>query len=220
LNSALKVRNIKQQYFTNQKTRCFKKANETYMMQASDVLTLRAFLSALAHLEHPLDDKIQAELNQVESTWVQDDTSLIKQLRKVAQQYPPLQERYNIALEELLENYHAQPRNKFLLLPEATTSVASPQPTIDTSPTFDLVTASHQVLGASESVGTARQLQHLITAYEHATEVLEDSDSAWSWLKKPNRALGGAIPIKLLETESGTEKVYAVLNRIQYGGYS
>jgi putative toxin-antitoxin system antitoxin component (TIGR02293 family) len=187
-------------------------------MKASDDFTLRAFLSALAQLEHPLDSKTQTELNQVASTLAQDDVSAIKQLRKLAEQDPAIHERYNIALEELYDTYQAQPRNKFLLLSEPTT--ASSQSTIDTSPTFDLVTASHQVLGASESVGTARQLRHLITAYEHATEVLENSDSAWNWLKKPNRALGGAIPIKLLETESGTEKVYAVLNRIQYGGYS
>lgn len=190
-------------------------------MQASDSLTLRAFLLALAQLDHPLDANIQAELNQLESTWAQDDTSTIKHLRRLAQQYPPLQERYDIALEELHEGYQAQPRNKFLLLQETNISTEPPQSIPQNpSPSLDLVTASHQILGAPESVSIAKRLYRLTVIYEHAVEVLEHSDSAWNWLKRPNPALGGVVPLDLLETDEGAAQVDTILGRIEYGVYS
>jgi putative toxin-antitoxin system antitoxin component (TIGR02293 family) len=62
--------------------------------------------------------------------------------------------------------------------------------------------------------------QHIIAVHRYATEVFEDSDIAWDWLKSPNRALGGAIPLQLLETAEGTEQVETILGRIDYGVYS
>jgi putative toxin-antitoxin system antitoxin component (TIGR02293 family) len=191
------------------------------MMQASDALTLRAFLSALAQLEHPLDAEVQAELNQLESTWGQDDTSVIKHLSIVAQQYPPLQTRYDIALEELLEGYQSQSRNKFLLLQEAEAQIkpSQPAPPIP-SLSLDLVTASHQILGSPESVSTAKRLYRITTVYEHAADVFEDSDIAWDWLQSPNGSLEWKIPLELLETDEGAQKVETILGRIDYGVYS
>jgi putative toxin-antitoxin system antitoxin component (TIGR02293 family) len=191
------------------------------MMQASDALTLRAFLLALAQLEHPLDAEIQAELNQLESTWVQDDNSIIKHLSKLAQQYPPLQASYDVAFEELLEGYQSQPRNKFLLLQESETQIKLSQPAAPIpSASLDLVTASHQILGSPESVSTAKRLYRITTAYEHAADVFEDSDIAWDWLQSPNGALSGAIPLWLLETDEGAQQVATILGRIDYGVYS
>jgi putative toxin-antitoxin system antitoxin component (TIGR02293 family) len=191
------------------------------MMQASDALTLRAFLSALAQLEHPLDAEVQAELNQLESTWGQDDTSVIKHLSIVAQQYPPLQTRYDIALEELLEGYQSQSRNKFLLLQEAEAQIkpSQPAPPIP-SLSLDLVTASHQILGSPESVSTAKRLYRITIVYEHAADVFEDSDIAWDWLQSPNGSLEWKIPLELLETDEGAQKVETILGRIDYGVYS
>jgi putative toxin-antitoxin system antitoxin component (TIGR02293 family) len=191
------------------------------MMQASDALTLRAFLSALAQLEHPLDAEVQAELNQLESTWGQDDTSVIKHLSIVAQQYPPLQTRYDIALEELLEGYQSQSRNKFLLLQEAEAQIkpSQPAPPIP-SLSLDLVTASHQILGSPESVSTAKRLYRITIAYEHAADVFEDSDIAWDWLQSPNGSLEWKIPLELLETDEGAQQVETILGRIDYGVYS
>jgi putative toxin-antitoxin system antitoxin component (TIGR02293 family) len=189
-------------------------------MKASDDFTLRAFLSALAQLEYPLDAKTQSELNQVASTLAQDDISAIKQLRKLAEQDPAIHERYNIALEDLYDTYQAQPRNKFLLLSEPNTSPELSQSAIDTSPTLELVKASHQVLASSESVSAAKRLYRLSTVHEHATDVFEDSDIAWDWLKTPNRALGGEIPLQRLETDEGSQQVETILGRIEYGVYS
>jgi len=40
------------------------------------------------------------------------------------------------------------------------------------------------------------------------------------WLTTANRALGGEIPITLLDTSAGAHEVDAVLDRIEYGVYS
>jgi putative toxin-antitoxin system antitoxin component (TIGR02293 family) len=54
----------------------------------------------------------------------------------------------------------------------------------------------------------------------HAEEVFESRESALDWLKSPNRALGGAVPLELLDTDAGTVMVDEVLTRIDYGVYS
>lgn len=40
------------------------------------------------------------------------------------------------------------------------------------------------------------------------------------WLVKPNKALGGAMPIELLQTDVGAREVEAVLGRALLGSYS
>ncbi len=47
-----------------------------------------------------------------------------------------------------------------------------------------------------------------------------DKDTATRWLKRPNRALGGATPLDLVDTELGARTVEDVLGRIAYGGVS
>ncbi len=39
-------------------------------------------------------------------------------------------------------------------------------------------------------------------------------ESALDWLKSPNRALGGAVPLELLDTDAGTVMVDDVLTRL------
>jgi uncharacterized protein (DUF2384 family) len=39
-------------------------------------------------------------------------------------------------------------------------------------------------------------------------------------MRKPNRALGGSAPLKLMDTEVGARAVEGVLGRIAYGGVS
>jgi putative toxin-antitoxin system antitoxin component (TIGR02293 family) len=41
-----------------------------------------------------------------------------------------------------------------------------------------------------------------------------------SWLKRPNRGLNGHVPVDLLDTDTGTEQVVELLDRIEYGVYS
>jgi putative toxin-antitoxin system antitoxin component (TIGR02293 family) len=53
-----------------------------------------------------------------------------------------------------------------------------------------------------------------------AQQSLGDRQSAARWLKRSNRALGGAAPISAMDTELGARQVENVLGRIAYGGIS
>jgi len=47
-----------------------------------------------------------------------------------------------------------------------------------------------------------------------------NAESATRWLKRANRALGGATPLESIDTELGARAVEDVLGRIAYGGVS
>ena len=53
-----------------------------------------------------------------------------------------------------------------------------------------------------------------------AVAVLGTLDRARQWLLSENRALGGATPISLLDTDVGTRAVEDVLLRVEHGVYS
>ena len=53
-----------------------------------------------------------------------------------------------------------------------------------------------------------------------AVELIGDKQNAIHWLKAPNRALGGEIPIDQLDTDAGSRMVEDILGRIAYGVYS
>jgi len=53
-----------------------------------------------------------------------------------------------------------------------------------------------------------------------ALSVFEQPDRASSWLTASNRALGGAAPVSLLDTDIGAAQVDEVLRRIQHGIFS
>jgi putative toxin-antitoxin system antitoxin component (TIGR02293 family) len=64
------------------------------------------------------------------------------------------------------------------------------------------------------------RLYRLARIGARALEVFESPVTARNWLKRPNRALGGAAPIEVLDTDAGTEQVDELLTRIEYGVYS
>jgi putative toxin-antitoxin system antitoxin component (TIGR02293 family) len=74
----------------------------------------------------------------------------------------------------------------------------------------------HSRLTAAESDRTVR----LARVYAMAVEMIGDSSKASKWLRTPNRALGGEIPIDQLDTDLGTREVENILGRIAYGVYS
>ncbi|HKA20678.1 MAG TPA: antitoxin Xre/MbcA/ParS toxin-binding domain-containing protein [Blastocatellia bacterium] len=53
-----------------------------------------------------------------------------------------------------------------------------------------------------------------------AESVLGDKQKARRWLSTPNRALGNASPLSLLESEAGADEVTNVLGRIEHGVHS
>ena len=56
--------------------------------------------------------------------------------------------------------------------------------------------------------------------YAIAAEVLEDAPAAARWLKSPQRALGGAVPLELAQTDVGSRAVEALLGRMEHGVFT
>jgi putative toxin-antitoxin system antitoxin component (TIGR02293 family) len=53
-----------------------------------------------------------------------------------------------------------------------------------------------------------------------AKQYIGDEEDATRWLKQPNTALGGNVPLDLIDTELGARAVEEVLGRIAFGGVS
>jgi len=80
-------------------------------------------------------------------------------------------------------------------------------------------TLSRRKGGRLESQEGERLLR-LVRLVAQATDVLGTQIKAIRWLESPNRALGGATPLSLLDTDIGTQAAEAVLTRIEYGVFS
>lgn len=61
------------------------------------------------------------------------------------------------------------------------------------------------------------RLYRLARIYATATRTLQNDEMAKDWLNRPQRGLGGRIPVKVLETEAGAREVEDLLGRIEYG---
>ena len=60
----------------------------------------------------------------------------------------------------------------------------------------------------------------LVRLRAKAEDVLGTRGKATLWLESPNRALGGATPLSLLDTDIGTQAAEDALTRIEYGVFS
>jgi putative toxin-antitoxin system antitoxin component (TIGR02293 family) len=61
------------------------------------------------------------------------------------------------------------------------------------------------------------RLYRLARVAAHAVTALGSEANAAMWLRRPNRALNGELPIRLLDTDVGARQVEDVLGRIEYG---
>lgn len=61
------------------------------------------------------------------------------------------------------------------------------------------------------------RLYRLARVAAQAVHVLGAEDKAAAWLRRTNRALGGAVPLTLLDTDVGARQVEEVLGRIEFG---
>lgn len=75
---------------------------------------------------------------------------------------------------------------------------------------------AHEPLKTEEADGIAR----LLRVVKHAREVFDDDGLADRWLRLPNPALNGEIPIRMAATDLGAREVEAVLTRIEHGVFS
>ena len=64
------------------------------------------------------------------------------------------------------------------------------------------------------------RLLRLIRLVARATDVLGEARQAVRWMEAPNRALAGATPMSLLDTDIGTQAAEELLTRIEYGVFS
>lgn len=64
------------------------------------------------------------------------------------------------------------------------------------------------------------RLLRLARIAARAEDVLGTAEKAGRWLQKPNRDLGGLIPVEELDTDIGTRHVDEILGRIEHGLFS
>ncbi|HET9151613.1 MAG TPA: antitoxin Xre/MbcA/ParS toxin-binding domain-containing protein [Gemmatimonadales bacterium] len=76
--------------------------------------------------------------------------------------------------------------------------------------------AAGERLSAEESDRLAR----VARMFTRAEEALGSEERSTHWLRQANRALGGARPVDLLDSDAGTVAVERVLGRIEHGVYS
>ena len=67
------------------------------------------------------------------------------------------------------------------------------------------------------STGEADRVFRLRSFSEDAERVFGDAEKSHRWMRKPCRALEGAVPIELLETEHGAFLLREELIRIRHG---
>ena len=64
------------------------------------------------------------------------------------------------------------------------------------------------------------RLYRLARLYALASEVLEDEGAAVRWLRSPQRALGGALPLERAATDAGAREVELLLGRLEHGVFT
>ena len=65
--------------------------------------------------------------------------------------------------------------------------------------------------------GESDRLYRLARIAGQAVAALGTEDKAATWLRRPNRALNGAVPLGLLDTDLGARQVEDVLGRMAHG---
>ncbi len=66
----------------------------------------------------------------------------------------------------------------------------------------------------------SERIVSLADLYSFGFEIFEDEALFNSWMQKPNKALGGEIPLEVIDNQFGREEVKNVIGRIAYGVYS
>ena len=74
--------------------------------------------------------------------------------------------------------------------------------------------------GTRLTLSASDRLVQLASVLAYGAEVLGSSDAAAKWIQHPNRALGGEVPLDLMDTSTGAEEVRTILGRIAYGIFS
>jgi len=70
------------------------------------------------------------------------------------------------------------------------------------------------------SLEESDKVQRLERIMAFATDVLGSEENARGWLREKNRALGGAIPLEVMASETGARSVEMQLHAIDHGIYA
>lgn len=84
----------------------------------------------------------------------------------------------------------------------------------------DVTLRRARAAGARLDAPTSDRLYRLSKTIAIAEEALEGTANAMSWLRRPQPALGGKVPLELLVTQAGADDVETLLRRIDYGVYT
>lgn len=66
----------------------------------------------------------------------------------------------------------------------------------------------------------SERLVRLTRVFAAARQVLGSDEKARRWMFKPSRALGGEVPLELLDTDIGASAVFDELGRIEHGVFA
>ena len=80
-----------------------------------------------------------------------------------------------------------------------------------------LRTLARRRQGRKLDAGESDRLYRLARIAAQAVAALGSEDKAAAWLRRPNRALNGAVPLGLLDTDLGARQVEDVLGRLLHG---
>ncbi len=90
---------------------------------------------------------------------------------------------------------------------------------------YDLVGSRRTLMrkrkeGTKLSPAESDRLTRVVRVIARAEEALGDPEKADRWMRRANRALNGARPLDLLDSDAGARMVERVLGRIEHGVYS
>jgi putative toxin-antitoxin system antitoxin component (TIGR02293 family) len=81
-------------------------------------------------------------------------------------------------------------------------------------------TAQRAAVKTSLSVDTSDHIVQILKVFKRCTDVFGSKEKASLWLNNPNLALGGEIPIRLMDTMEGISLVHDTVTRIEYGVFA
>ncbi len=67
------------------------------------------------------------------------------------------------------------------------------------------------------SISEGDRLFRIARIFALAVSVLENEEMARKWLHRPQRGLGGRVPIHVIHTEAGAQEVEDLLEKIEFG---
>lgn len=69
----------------------------------------------------------------------------------------------------------------------------------------------------ADTLWSSKMVGPLVEVTARAIEVFGSREKALRWLKTPVRSLGDRVPLSLLDTPDGVDRLHDVLGRVEHG---